>query len=172
MYLKNQLPNVLNISLAILLLVGLPLGVMGQNQHVSINVAAEVSSSIELVTLRSMQLSGAEAENNIIRIDPTSSPNAGKMVAFGNPNSDIRISYLQVRELSNDGGAETLTFNYQVSGNQQEDQTTSELLGIENRDFTFNQDGEFYIWIGGNVDLSAVSPGNYQGEFTLEIEYI
>lgn len=143
-----------------------------QQRELSIDVSAKVISSIELLTLKSMQLSGEEVVNEVIHIDPTSSANAGKMVAFGTPNSDIRISYLSTRELTRMQGTETLSFSYQVAGNQQEDQGSAEILDIENRDFTFNQDGKFYLWIGGNVNISTATPGNYQGEFTLEIEYI
>ncbi len=143
-----------------------------QQRDVSISLSANVTSSIEMITLRSMQLSDEDVQDDVIRIDPTSSPNAGKMVAYGNPNSDIRISYLPTRELTRMEGTETLTFNYQVAGNQQEDQATAERLEVENRDFSFNEDGQFYLWIGGSVNISTAVPGNYQGEFTLEIEYI
>ncbi len=146
--------------------------VKAQQRDVSINVSANVTSSIEMITLRSMQLSDDDVQNDIIRIDPTTSPNAGKMVAYGNPNSDIRISYLPTRELTHVQGTETLSFSYQVAGNQQEDQGTAERLEVENRDFSFNEDGQFYLWIGGSVNISTAVPGNYQGEFTLEIEYI
>ncbi|MFH5833719.1 hypothetical protein ACG2F4_06220 [Halalkalibaculum sp. DA3122] len=155
------------------LLAGLHAGkVNAQGNDVSIDVSANVISSVELLTLRSMQLSGDEAINEVIQIDPTTSANAGKMVAYGTPNSDIRISYLTSRELTRMQGTETLMFNYRVAGNQQEDQGSAELLDIENREFRFNQDGKFFLWIGGNVDISTATPGNYQGEFTLEIEYI
>ncbi len=143
-----------------------------QQSNVSVSISANVTRSIEMVTLRSMQLSGEDAQNGIITIDPTSSPNAGKMVAYGNPNSDIRISYLPTRELTRIQGTDVLTFTYQIAGNQQEDQTTAEPLETENRDFSFNDNGEFYLWIGGSVNISTAVPGNYQGEFTLEIEYI
>ncbi len=168
----NRLYHLLSVAIGIFVLCALPKAALAQDRDVIIDVSAEVTSSIELITLQSMELAAEEAENNIINIDPTSSPNAGKMVALGNPNSEIRVSYLQTRELASAENSETLTFNYLVSGNQEEDQNTSELLDLENRDFSFNQDGEFYLWIGGSVDISTASPGNYQGEFTLEIEYI
>lgn len=144
----------------------------GTNNEISISVSANVVNAIELVTLQSMRLTGSEAENDVIQIDPTSSPNAGKMVAYGTPNSNFRISYLRSRELSRIQGNNNLTFTYRVAGNEVEEQSTAELLELENRDLSFNDDGEFYLWIGGSVDISAAAPGNYQGNFTLEIENI
>lgn len=144
----------------------------GQDREVTINVSANIISTIELTTLQSIQLSEEEAQSDVIRIDPISSPNSGKMVAFGTPNSEIQISYIESQELTRVNGTETLTFNYRVAGNQLEDQSTAELIDIESRNFSFNDDGEFYFWIGGNVNISTAVPGNYQGEFTLEIDYI
>ncbi|MEL7834048.1 hypothetical protein [Fodinibius sp. Rm-B-1B1-1] len=142
------------------------------NSEVSINVSAQVISSIEMITIQSMNLSQAENDNDRITIDPQNSSNAGKMIAIGTPNSDIRISYLEQRELTRRQGSETLIFNYQIAGNTEDDQSTAELLNRENRDFEFNEQGQFYLWIGGNVDISTATPGNYEGEFTVDIEYI
>lgn len=142
-----------------------------QNNEVTINVSAQVISTIEMITIQSMDLSKAEAENDQIAIDPQNSPNAGKMIAIGNPNSEIRISYLEQRELTQQQGTETLQFNYQVAGSAEDDQSNAELLDRENRDFEFDEEGRFYLWIGGNVDISTASPGNYEGEFTVDIEY-
>ncbi|PAU93295.1 hypothetical protein CK503_12800 [Aliifodinibius salipaludis] len=169
-----------NISTFFLLFVTLLLVPMGsllaqQNENgtdVNINVSAQVISSIEMITINSMNLSEVEPENNRISINPQNSTNAGKMIAIGNPNSEIRISYLEQRELTQPQRSETLIFNYEVAGNTEDDQSSAKILDRENRDFEFNEDGRFYLWIGGNVDISTASPGNYQGEFTIDIEYI
>lgn len=142
------------------------------NTDLSISVSAEVISSIEMITIQSVNLSKEEPVNDHIHVNPLNSANAGKMIAIGTPNSDIRISFLEQRELTRQKGAETLLFNYEVAGNSQDDQSTAEILDQENRDFEFNENGRFYLWIGGSVDISTASPGNYQGEFTLEIAYI
>lgn len=144
----------------------------GNSSEVSINVSAQVISSIEMITIQSMNLKEAESQNDRISINPQNSPFAGKMIAIGTPNTDIRISYLEQRELTQRQGSETLLFNYQIAGNAEDDQSTAELLNRENRDFKFNENGRFYLWIGGSVDISTASPGNYQGEFTVDIEYI
>ncbi|NGP87827.1 hypothetical protein [Fodinibius halophilus] len=149
-----------------------PLAAQNDGSDVSVTVSTSIISSIEMVTLQSMRLRETQVENERIIINPQTSNDAGKMVAMGTPNSDIRISYLQQREITQANGSENLIFNYEVAANQQDDQATAEILDNENRDFVFNEEGQLYLWIGGSVDISTATPGNYQGEFTLEIEYI
>lgn len=162
------------LSLFLVLSMGRIHSVIAQDalNKVSISVSAKVISTIEMITIQSMNLSKAQAINNRIQINPQTSSNAGKMIAIGTPKSDIRISFLQQRELTRSNGSESLQFNYKVAGNTRDDQSTAEMLDHENRDFEFNDQGRFYLWIGGDVDISTATPGNYQGEFTLEIEYI
>lgn len=139
---------------------------------VSVSVNANISSSIELITISSMELSKEEAQDNVVRINPITSSNAGKMIAIGAPNSDITINFFERRELTRDQGTETLIFNYSIAGNDQDDQSSAQLLNTENRDLSLNQEGRYYLWIGGSVDITEAFPGNYSGDFTLEIEYI
>ncbi|MEX0769413.1 MAG: DUF4402 domain-containing protein [Balneolaceae bacterium] len=144
---------------------------------VSIQVSANVvdpaeEAEIEVVTARGMDLRGASQEANIITVDPTLSFRAGKLVASGEPGASFRISYLPTRELSNVEGTGFLFFEYDVSGNNVDEQDTSELFEAETPPLQFNQDGDFYIWVGGRIDLANAAPGTYEGEFTLEIEYI
>jgi hypothetical protein len=144
----------------------------GTENDVSIDVSARVISTIEMVTLQSMSLRDAEERNGMIRVNPRQNSNAGKMMAIGTPNSDVRISFLPRRELTRTQGTEQLLFSYNVAVNTEEEQSTAEILNQENRDFSFNEEGRLYLWIGGNVDISTATPGNYRGEFTLDIEYI
>lgn len=153
----------------------LPAGVIAQNgngESVSINVSATVNGSIELITIQTMDFQNVDREASIVQVDPIQSERAGKMVARGAPGSEFRLNYLTQRELVNTAGTGLLMFNYNVSGNDIDEQETSELLDQEVRELQFNDDGEFYIWVGGRVDLSDAEPGNYEGEFTIEIEYI
>lgn len=145
----------------------------GNNSHsVDINVNAQVIETINMTTIRDMRFGDVQPGQQEINISPVNDPNAGKMIASGTPEARIRVSFLQEWELSNDRGGESLTFFYRVAGNTSDDQSTAELLQTDNRDLYFNSDGEFYFWIGGRVDITNASPGNYEGEFTIEIEYI
>ena len=141
-------------------------------ENFNIGVTTRLLSSIELVTIQSMRISQAEARNNLIDISPTRSDLAGKMIALGNANAAIRISFFPTQQLKSESGNQTLTFTYKVAGNTEDDQATAEQLDGDNRDLNLNREGKFYIWIGGSVDIGNALPGNYRGEFTLEVEYI
>jgi hypothetical protein len=138
----------------------------------TVNIRAEVIQTIELITVKGMTIRQTRSEQQIIFINPINSGDAGHMIAVGNPEADIRINFIKDRELTRTDGVGLLKFNYQVTGNTDDNQLTSELLGDENRALRFNEEGQFYIWVGGTVDLQQATPGNYEGEFTLEIEYI
>ena len=165
--------NMIKRLLILLLLSCLPALALAQdNGAVSINVTAVVNGVVETITIQTIDFQGIEREGSLINIDPVTSPRAGKMIARGAPNADFQIDYIRQRELTNTDGTGVLMFNYQISGNTIDEQDTSEVLDQEIRDLTFNADGEYFIWVGGLVDVSEAQPGSYEGEFTIEIEYI
>jgi hypothetical protein len=146
------------------------------NDNAEINVSATVigstQNSIELITVNTIQFGNTQPEDGQIYINPITSLNAGFMIANGNPEAEFRLNYLPDRILTQINGNGSLIFNYQISGNSEDDQATSELLDLENRNLRFNEEGQFFIWVGGLIDLSNAAPGNYEGDFTIEIDYI
>lgn len=140
--------------------------------NVSITVMAYVSIPIETITIQSIDFRYEDMENNILSVDPVVNPSAGKMVVRGIPDEGMRLNFVQNRELVNNQTNHVLFFEYFVAGNDIDEQESSELLSPDNRDLSFNADGEFYIWVGGRVDLSTAQPGSYDGEFNIEIEYL
>jgi len=144
----------------------------GQNKTVSITVSARVIETIELITIRNIQFGNAQPGQNQINIIPTRDTRAGKMKATGRPDASIKVSYVRTWQLSRTDGPGKLNFRYRVAGNTKDDQSTAELLQNDNRDLHFNSDGEYYFWIGGQANIQNAQPGNYQGDFTIEIEYI
>ncbi|MDI6401973.1 hypothetical protein QLX67_08205 [Balneolaceae bacterium ANBcel3] len=165
--------------LALLLLVG-SAGVQAQNNalnnnngHINIAVTAMVlTTDVTIVTIRDMVLDQQVASAGTLQIDPQNDFQAGMLRAEGRPNAEVRISFLRERELSRTGGQEQLLFMYAVSGNNTDDQPSSELLDLDNRDFQLNDEGEFFFWVGGTADISGAVEGSYDGEFTIEIEYL
>jgi len=143
-----------------------------RTNSMSVNVTATVMNDIELTTIRNMQFGAVQPGQRNLSIDPVLDPEAGKMIATGIPNSMVRVSFIREWELTNDQNNQTLTFSYQVAGNSEDNQNTAELLRTDNRGLTFNEDGEYYFWIGGSVTVTNAVPGNYEGEFTIEIEYM
>lgn len=136
---------------------------------VSVNV---VPAAAETITLRDMDFSDLNQNSGTVEIHPVNSARAGKMLITGTPNAPFRLSYLPVRLLQNQLGNGFLSFEYLLAGNHIDDQTTAEIFREESRELQFNENGEFYIWIGGSVSFENASPGSYTGNFTLEIDYI
>ncbi len=151
-----------------------PFLVAQDNEGISaqVNVSAEVIQSIELITVNSMRFGNTQPGQREIYVNPINSLNAGFMIAVGTPDAEFRLNYLPERELSQIDGNATLTFIYEISGNSEENQSTSELLELDNRNIRFNNEGRYYLWVGGRVNLENAAPGNYEGDFTIEIDYI
>ena len=163
-------------SIAILLVVS-SLQALAQNEGsdritANINVSAEVIQSIELITVNTMQFGNSQPGQREIYVNPVNSLNAGYMIAVGTPDAEFRLNYLPELELTQIEGPGSLTFIYEISGNSEENQSTSELLELDNRNIRFNSEGRYYIWVGGKVNIANAPPGNYEGDFTIEIDYI
>jgi hypothetical protein len=145
----------------------------GQQSHdVSIEVNAMIRGSIELTTMRNMDFGKVQPGQETIDINPVQDVEAGKMVASGRGNAKIRVQYQRTWQLRSNRSDEPLTFNYRIAGSEEDNQETAELLETDNRDLNLNEEGVFYFWIGGRADITNAQPGNYEGEFTIEIEYI
>ncbi len=145
------------------------------NTSVIVSASATViGPEIDLETISDIQIDGARRlqEGNEVYINPVFDPEAGIMRASGQPGAEVRLSYLSEMIVTRQEGDGTLLFRYEISGYPGDNQNESELLDTIERVVRFNEDGEFYLWVGGRVDLSDASPGTYEGDFTLEIEYI
>lgn len=140
---------------------------IGSNVSISVNI----TGAIKTLTMQSLNLEEANRSNETINIDPQTSPNAGKVVAIGSPSSRIRVNYLKNRNLKQKNGSSSLEFTYKVAANKQNDQSSAELLLNDNKQYRFNDNGRFYFWVGGSVNIATAIPGNYVGEFSLDIEY-
>lgn len=137
-----------------------------------VRVNAEVIQSIELITVNSMQFGEVQPGQRELIISPINDTEAGFMIAQGTPEAEFRLNYLPAREIAQISGNNYLTFNYEISGSTENEQTTSELIEIDSRNLQFNSEGRYYIWIGGHIILENAAPGNYEGDFTIEIDYI
>ncbi len=177
----NIFSNILKYSLGItVLLVFVSHPLIAQNGNgnrtsVSIRASAEViGGDIRLETISDMGIIDARRmqEDDQVYINPVFDPEAGVMRATGMPNAMIRVSYLSEMEVTRREGPGVLYFQYELSGFPGDNQRESELLQTTDRELRLNEDGQFYFWIGGTINLSEAVPGSYDGEFTIEIEYI
>lgn len=144
----------------------------GSNITTDIQVSATVIQSIELITVNAIRPGKLQPGQKEIDISPLYDASAGYMIALGTPGADFRLSFERERELYRTDGDGLIHFIYQVSGNDEENQAGSSLFLTENQNLKFNDDGRYYLWIGGNINLENAMPGNYHGDFTLEIDYI
>jgi hypothetical protein len=94
------------------------------------------------------------------------------MIAVGISDSDIRIHFVKKQKLTNQDKTGKITFTAKVAGNDENDPSTAEFLKNENRTYKLNSDGRFYLWIGGDANISGAAPGDYHGDFKIRIEYI
>ncbi|WP_018127661.1 hypothetical protein [Balneola vulgaris] len=138
----------------------------------NINIEARIVNSIELITVKTITLGQLQPEQDEIYVSSLNDVNAGYMIAVGSPNALFRLNFQQQRVLTRVEGPGTLTFEYEISGNSIEEQRSAELIEADNKNLQFNQEGRYYIWVGGRVNLSNALPGSYDGDFTIEIEYI
>ena len=144
----------------------------GPKASITVSVGAEIVSSIEMVTIRNINLGSVQPSREVLNIHPIYDPESGKMQILGQANSSIRISYEEVKTLRRVEGSETINFKYRLAGNSQDNQSTASLIDFNNFEAQMNEDGEYYIWIGGDVNIANLTPGNYQGDFTVEVEHM
>jgi hypothetical protein len=130
------------------------------------------ATGIVLIPMQDMVIDEASARDGILNISPVNDAKAGKLLVKGKANTSIRLTYLNEIALVNSAGDGTLVCNYVVSGYKSDNQQASQPLDMVERVVQFNEKGEFYLWLGGTVDLTRARPGNYDGEFTIQIEYI
>ena len=171
----NKFTTALLIILAVTSFISLTATAQDQEEassRISISASAQVVESIEMITVRDMDFSPVQPSQQLISIDPLSDANTGKMIALGNADSQIRVSFVRERTLQHASGSNTLTFTYEIAGNDEDDQSSAEILQTDNRDLTLNGNGEYYFWIGGQINVENAKPGNYNGNFTIEVEYI
>ena len=130
------------------------------------------ATDIQLITMKDMFIDESAATNGILVISPVTDEKAGKILVKGRVNTSVRLSYLSEMSLVNTSDDGTIVCKYSVSGYKSDNQAASQLLDVVEKVVQLNEKGEFYLWLGGRVDLSHAKPGDYDGEFTVQIEYI
>lgn len=145
-----------------------------QSTTISINATATVidQKEIELITLNHLTIDETMADNGIIFVSSKDNPSAGKLMVKGMAGDEVRISFQRELVLTNSEGTGTLIFSYNISGFGSDNQRAAELYTTGEQKITLNEQGVFYLWVGGRIDISTAAPGQYDGEFTIEIEYV
>ncbi len=160
------------LTLFILLLWAGGLAAQSRDASLRVQISATLDSSIEVETISNISFGRVIPGMEELVINPRLDPGAGLLRVSGRPNSIIRVSFLEQREIYRVGGGQPLLFTYIVSGGTENNQLNSEPITTENRQLTLSSQGEYFFWIGGRLNLAGIDIGEYEGEFALEIDYL
>ncbi len=161
----KNLIQLFGISVLVLQLNGQP------DAGVKVRIEATVVDYIEMITLADIDVGTVIPSDDILRLDPRNDQGAGLMLVQGRSEATIQISYSKQVEMINVQSATTLTVDYEVSGNGNNEQSSSVLFTSNPETVILNRDGEYYLWIGCAFSLSQLVPGQYDGDFVIEVDY-
>ena len=141
---------------------------------VSIKAKAEVieKAEIELVTIKDMDIDANMAIDGKIHISAKQDANAGVLMVKGKAEAYIHVTFIPDVIIYNSTGKGELSLHYEVNGYPGDNQGASEPIDAAERKLQISSESKYYFWLGGYIDISKAQPGKYDGEFTLEIEYI
>jgi hypothetical protein len=123
--------------------------------------------------MRDLDLINPVAEGSRLFVSPLESSYAGQFRINGSPESSVRITYLineEIQEARGNGGI--VGARYILSGLMVDNQFQS-LLFAPTGEFNvqLGRNGEYFLWVGAELDLSRALPGDYFSEFIIELEY-
>lgn len=129
-------------------------------------------------TIYDVNFEQTRPEETLLTVDPitdlaAADAGAGFVVAKGAPNAEFKLTFsrqVMLRHLTERGNV--LVVNYLLSANSVPEQENAAYVLEAAPTFRLNTDGEFFFWVGGQVDISNALRGDYEGEFTLEVEYL
>lgn len=139
----------------------------------NVRATATVTDNLNMLTIRNIDLINPPVMEGLIVVNPITSPFAGMFKIIGSPGSRVRITYLQ-REIIKESneGIGVVSADYVLSAAFNDLQFQSALLDVGEGVFPIGPDGELYVWLGANLDLTKATPGVYLSEFIIELEYI
>ncbi len=144
----------------------------GQNISISVSARVTADQPVELTTLQNMIIQSSDDEYNYVYISPMTDVNAGLMRTSGIPGLKVLITYQISDFVTGNEDYDKVIVNYVMSANHELVQEASTLIDSGETVLDFGDDGVYYLWLGGEFDLSRAFGGRYVGQFTIEIEYI
>ena len=158
------------------ILLAFPFLTMMAQDKTSVSITAQATvidnSGIELVTIKNMDIDVGMAIDGKIYVSAKRDASAAVMMLKGRANANFRVTFPATVKIANSTGTGTLTLYYEMYGYQSDNQSASEPIDAVERNLQISSDSQYYFWVGGRVDTNNARPGNYNGEFTLQIEYI
>ncbi len=143
------------------------------DRNVQVRAKAVIVDNLMLVTMRDLDLINPVSDGTLLFISPLESPFAGQFRINGYPTSSVRVTYLiyeDIQEYGGNGGI--VNARYILSGFTQDNQYQSQLFNPTGEfNIQLGPDGQYFLWIGAQLDLSNALPGEYFSEFIIEMEY-
>lgn len=147
------------------------LGFSQSKPEVKVTIEATVVDYIEMITLADIDVGTVLPSDETLTLNPRTDQGAGIIALQGRQNASIQISYSALVEMTNINADRGLTVNYSVCGNAENDQAGSALLIANPATVQLNSTGEYYLWIGCSFSLLSIVPGQYDGDFSIEVDY-
>ncbi len=146
----------------------------GVSIRVSATVVDSESISLDIITLQNMTIKPDDVVEgqNAIYVSPITGVNAGLMLLKGNPNAGVNIHYQPEEFIYSKSDDDYLTIKYVMSGYEERIQKASTLLETADVFVKLSDVGEYYLWVGGLIDISNATGGRFSGEFVFEISYL
>ena len=161
--------------LILILLVYATMTMSAQNKT-SVYIKAQATvidkSEIELITLKNMDIDLSMARDGKIYVSALHNAQAAVMMVKGRANARFRIKFAPEVYITNRTGNGTLLLKYEMYGYPSDNQGAGEPIDATEKILQMSNESKYYFWIGGRIDISNALPGNYDGEFTIEIEYM
>lgn len=138
---------------------------------VEINVSARIQDYIEMVTLADIDVGTIVPSEEILRLDPRTNSGAGIIMIQGQKDKSVLVNYSKVVEMVHSNSNSVLPVTYEVSGSVENQPSTSVLFTTNPESIELNEKGEYYLFIGCSFNLNLVKPGQYDGDFVIEVDY-
>lgn len=140
--------------------------------NIKVNATVPDMSEIDIIVVNSLVIDDTKSVNGKLNIYPDRDAEAGMIRIKGSPDARFSILFLDYMDLGHSNGEGSLRFKFKVSGFHQDNQRASQLMNPLIRELNFSETGEYFLWIGGEMNFSGILPGNYEGIFAFEIEYL
>ena len=136
-----------------------------------LNVSATVVDQIEVITLADIDAGTVLPGQSEKVISPTTDGGAGLLRLEGQANSSIQVSYSKQVTMSNLASSQPLLMNYMLSGGPEDNQSASVVFTSNPANVALNAEGVYFIWVGCRFSLENLVPGQYDGDFIVEVDY-
>ena len=132
----------------------------------SANVTVNVQSTLQVSNLTGDLAFGNRMPDDIYVIPAAEGVN---FRISGASDVPVFVTYTSPGQLTGPF-SDFVTFTPQVIGGQNSDGSDANDTGSETP-VTTDASGNYYLWLGGSINVGNIRPGNYTGLFTVTVDY-